>query len=166
MLKRFVARLLIITQIYSCFFQGIVHAATLVDESSYHRHILSKPDEPVVDEPTPSKPQPSFEDAHISSFTHLYSEVNQRGELQLALGNGSFKSPRIFTIPTPDNPEDSFAYGGVTVNAQSASFRFQGLRVSINRAGVMMVEGYQAKHKPIFLASNRPIILSNIEASA
>ncbi len=161
-----IARLLIITQIYSNLFQGIVHAATLVDESHYHRHLLEKPDDRGDDESIPPTASSGVEDAHISSFTHLYSEINQRGELQFALGDGSFKAPRVFTIPTPDNPADILEYGGVTVKAQSTSFRFQGLRVSINRAGVMVVEGCQtAHHNPIFLASNCPIILSNIEAS-
>ncbi len=166
MLKRFVARLLIITQIYSNLFQGIVHAATSVDESHYHRHLLEKPDDRGDDESIPPTASSSVEDAHISSFTHLYSEINQRGELQFALGDGSFKAPRVFTIPALQSPEDLLEYGGVTVSAQSTSFRFQGLRVSVNRSGVMVVEGCQtAHHNPIFLASNRPIILSNIEAS-
>lgn len=166
MLKRFVARLLIITQIYSNLFQGMVHAATLVDESHHHRHIFEKPDDLGDDESILPTASSGVEDEHISSFTHLYSEINQRGELQFALGDGSFKEPRVFTIPPLERQTDILEYGGVTVKAQSTSFRFQGLRVSINRAGVMVVEGCQTDHhNPIFLASNRPIILNSIEAS-
>ena len=115
MLKRFVARLLIITQIYSNLFQSmVVHAATLVDEGLYHRHLLERSDELGVDESVQPTASPSYADVHISSFTHLYSVINQQGELQFALEDGSFKAPRVFTIPTLESPGDILEYCGVT----------------------------------------------------
>ena len=165
MLKRFVARLLIIAQVYGCFFQGIAHAATLVDEGGHQRHLFEET--PLLGINEPEKLE-NFDDIHISKFTHLYSAINELGQLQFALGD-SLKSSMVFTIPVPENPTDSFEYGGVTVTSQSTYFTFQGLNISIKNtglnAGVMEVNGTQTcQSKPIFLSSNRSIIFSDVEA--
>ena len=165
MLKCFVARLLIIAQVYGCFFQGIAHAATLVDEGGHQRHLFEET--PLLGINEPEKLE-NFEDVHISKFTHLYSAINELGQLQFALGD-SLKSSMVFTIPVPENPTDSFEYGGVTVTSQSTYFTFQGLNISIKNtglnAGVMEVNGTQTcQSKPIFLSSNRSIIFSDVEA--
>lgn len=165
MLKRFVARLLIIAQVYGCFFQGTLRAATLVDGGGHQRHLFEET--PLLGINEPEKLE-NFDAIHISKFTHLYSAINELGQLQFALGD-SLKSSMVFTIPVPENPTDSFEYGGVTVTSQSTYFTFQGLNISIKNtglnAGVMEVNGTQTcQSKPIFLSSNRSIIFSDVEA--
>lgn len=160
MFKRSIARLLIFLQFYSCVFQGVAHGATLVEEHDYHHGIGCHSDLRIDESEYPKTP-----DVHISTFTHLYSAVNDLGELSLALSDG-LKPLQFFTIPVVKLPEDQFEYGGVTVNSSRTHFSFQGLKVSINKVGVMVVEGRQDSQRSLFLGSNRPIVLSNVEAHA
>ena len=173
MLKLFIARLLIITQIYGNAFQGMAHAADLAD---------------------------SYE---IRNEIHLHSSMDKHGSLRLALGTDGDDSKDLKWIdiqsyqtakklaPQIDlgkileveednlsdgsygednrstDDESSFECDGVTRNSQAAYFTLQGLNFSISNAGVMVISGSQKdRSKPIFLSGESAIILNSVEANA
>ena len=176
MLKRLVARLLIITQIYSNLFQGVAHAADLAESYPIRNEI------------------------------HLHSSVDKHGSLRLALGTDGIEDStelKWFDIPNyqaakklapqiglsqitevevddenlsnysdddaylSTDDESSFEREGITRNSQAAAFTLQGLKFSISNNGTMVIEGRQTgDHKPIFLNNEAPIILDGVTALA
>ena len=176
MLKRFVARLLIVLQIYGNLFQGVAHAADLAE--SY----------PICNE------------------IHLHSSVDKHGSLRLALGTDGIEDStelKWFDIPSyqaakklapqiglsqitevevddenlsnysdddaylSTDDESTFEREGITRNSQAAAFTLQGLKFSISNNGTMVIEGRQTgDHKPIFLNNEAPIILDGVAALA
>ena len=159
MLKRFVARLLIASQIYGNLFQGFAATTTEV-EFRYPQHFRTKDLESSrLDESEQS-------DTSLAElpFTHLlYSEIDELGGLHLAWGRrvGSLQAH----LNTPYNPADRFEYEDITVDPKK-SYSFQGLRIVFNELGVMVVEGGLESLSKLFLGSNRPIIFKDIEASS
>ncbi len=171
MFKRFIARLLIVLQIYSNLFQGVAHAADLADSYPIRNEI------------------------------HLHSFMGEDGGMRLALGTNDIEDPndlRWFDIPTyqkakklapqtevwevedenlsndsdgdcdiSTDDESSFEREGITRTPQATYFTLQGLSFSISNTGVMEISGGQTdRSKPIFLNCDRPIILNGIEANA
>ncbi len=165
--KSFVARLLIILQIYSNLFQGVAHAADLTD-------------------------YPIRNEIHLRSTINQYGDVR----LALGTDNGSddpeildiinipglLKPLKMVTEVDEDNlseysdlsTDDEFEtndppLNGAKLNHTSAFevFTIQGLRISISNTGAMTIEGSaHLNSKPIFLSSETSITLDNLQAKA
>lgn len=176
MLKKFIARLLIVLQIYGNIYQGAAHAADLADSDGIRNHI------------------------HLASF------VDQTGSTRLALGTDaedgklkildSIEIPKFEQLIDPskksqllDNGlptiteldendgnlsegfESGFSTDDEDISDTQKPLIIQGLKIYIDHTGKMMVKGSQNldqenHRKPIFLSSFAAISLDGIRANA
>jgi hypothetical protein len=167
--KRFVARLLIVLQIYNNLFQVVAHGVDLAD---YY---------PIRDE------------------IHLHSFINDDGERYIAFGTNRLddaEHPQIFeTVHIPKylsfkskyveseieddevneedlhsevSTDDEFeSESGITCAPKLTYFTVQGLTISVDNTGSMKVEGIARQNsKPIFLSNEQSIILDNLQTSS
>ena len=153
MFKRMIARLLIVVQVYGCFFQGILHADItqdyLVREEIYLRAMHGKDgtrialgtNSDIVDEPE------ILYIIDVPSFESLSKTGPQLGDATL-------------------NLSDMFTKKGVTRLAEGVHFTLQGLDVLIDNTGHLLIQGTQTDSKPLFLSAEHPIILKNVRASS
>ena len=174
-LKRIVAKLLIISQIYGNIYQGAAHAADLADSDGIRNHI------------------------HLASF------VDQNGSTRLALGTDaedgalkildSIEIPKFEQLIDPskksqllDNGlptiteldendgnlsegfESGFSTDDEDISDTQKPFIIQGLKIYIDHTGKMRVKGSQNleqenHRKPIFLSSFAAIALDGVTAN-
>jgi hypothetical protein len=172
MLKRFVARLLIVLQIYGNLFQGVAHG-NFADHHAIQNEI----------------------------YVHSSIDKHGSLRLSLGTDHGTTKDPELlelFEVPsykslvTPPKPlqhpvvdlvdvvetemfgdveslpgDLSFESNGITRKAEGTYFTIQGLEVFINNDHEMLVQGRQTDFsKPIFLSGAKSIILNNVDASS